>query len=150
MAAPIPLLLLEDNETDAYQLIEMLEDADDRHWQITHSKRLGDALKCLTQAQFEVALLDLSLPDSEGLDTLVSVRSAAPALPIVVLAGLDSEQIALQAMAQGAQDYLVKGRIAAEVLTRVPTLRTNPAPHRGGDCFCDRGSVFSVLSAIAL
>jgi PAS domain S-box-containing protein len=119
MAAPIPLLLLEDNETDAYQLIEMLEDADDRHWQITHSKRLGDALKCLTQTQFEVALLDLSLPDSEGLDTLVSVRSAAPALPIVVLSGLDSEQIALQAMAQGAQDYLVKGRIAAEVLTRV-------------------------------
>jgi PAS domain S-box-containing protein len=118
MTTPIPLLLLEDNEANAYQLIEMLEDADGQLWQITHSKRLSNALTCLTQTQFEVALLNLSLPDSKGLDTLVRVRSAAPDLPMVVLTGLDDQQISLQAVAQGAQDYLVKGQITAEVLTR--------------------------------
>jgi CheY-like chemotaxis protein len=117
MTTPIPLLLLEDNKADAYQLIEMLEDADGQLWQITHSKRLSNALTCLTQTQFEVALLDLSLPDSKGLDTLVRVRSAAPDLPMVVLTGLDDQQISLQAVAQGAQDYLVKGQITVEVLT---------------------------------
>jgi PAS domain S-box-containing protein len=119
MVVPIPLLLLEDNEADAVHLIAMLEDADDQLWHITHSKRLDHALSCLTQTQFEVALLDLSLSDSKGLDTLASVRLAAPALPIVVFTEVDNEQIALQAMAQGAQDYLVKGQITAEILTRV-------------------------------
>jgi DNA-binding NarL/FixJ family response regulator len=119
MAIPISLLLLEDNAADAYQLIEMLEDADEQLWQIVHAKRLQEALTHLNQTQFDIALLDLSLPDSKGVATIIGVHSAVPDLPIVVLTGLDDQQISLQTLAQGAQDYLVKGEITAEVLIRV-------------------------------
>jgi signal transduction histidine kinase/DNA-binding NarL/FixJ family response regulator len=118
MVAPIPLLLLEDNEADACFLIEILEDAENPPWQINHAKRLSKALEHLSQTQFDVALLDLSLPDSKGLETLTRIQSVAPNLPIVVLTGLDNREISLQAVAQGAQDYLVKGQITAEVLIR--------------------------------
>jgi PAS domain S-box-containing protein len=119
MVTPISLLLLEDNEADAYQLIEMLEDADEQLWQIVHAKRLKEALAHLNQTQFDIALLDLSLPDSRGVATIAGVHAAVPDLPIVVLTGLDDQQISLQTLAQGAQDYLVKGEITAEVLMRV-------------------------------
>ncbi len=119
MVAPIPLLLLEDNEADACFLIEMLEDAEDPSWHITHAKRLASALEHLSQTQFDIALLDLSLPDSKGLETVARVQSIAPNLPIVVLTGLDNREISFQAVAQGAQDYLVKGQISSEVLIRV-------------------------------
>jgi signal transduction histidine kinase/DNA-binding NarL/FixJ family response regulator len=119
MVAPIPLLLLEDNEADACFLIEMLEDAEDPSWHITHAKRFSKALEHLNQTQFDILLLDLSLPDSKGLETLARVRSVVPDLPIVVLTGLDNREMSFQAVAQGAQDYLVKGQISAEVLIRV-------------------------------
>jgi signal transduction histidine kinase/DNA-binding NarL/FixJ family response regulator len=119
MVAPIPLLLLEDNEADARFLMELLEGADDPSWHITHAKQLDDALERLSQTQFDIALLDLSLPDSKGLETLVRVRSVAPDLPIVILTERDDRQISLQALAQGAQDFLVKGQISSEVLIRV-------------------------------
>jgi signal transduction histidine kinase/DNA-binding NarL/FixJ family response regulator len=118
MVVPIPLLLLEDNEADACLLIEMLEDAEDPPWHITHAKRLSQALEHLSQTRFDILLLDLSLPDSKGLETLARVRSVVPDLPIVVLTGLDNREISFQAVAQGAQDYLVKGQISAEVLMR--------------------------------
>jgi signal transduction histidine kinase/DNA-binding NarL/FixJ family response regulator len=119
MVAPIPLLLLEDNEADACFLMEMLEDADDPPWQVTHAKCLANALEHLKNTQFDIALLDLSLPDSKGLETLTRVQSVASDLPIVVLTGLDDREISFQAVAQGAQDYLVKGQISAEILIRV-------------------------------
>jgi two-component system, sporulation sensor kinase A len=119
MIAPLALLLLEDNEADACFVMEMLQKADGQLWQITRAQRLGTALKLLSQAQFEVALLDLSLPDSEGLDTVIRVREVAPNLPIIVLTGIDDQQISLQVLSHGAQDYLVKGEITAAILTRV-------------------------------
>ncbi|NJR38066.1 MAG: response regulator [Leptolyngbyaceae cyanobacterium CSU_1_4] len=118
MVVPIPLLLLEDNLADACLLIEMLEEADDS-WQIVHAKRLSNALEHLRHTQFDIALLDFSLPDSKGLNTLTQVRAIAPDLPIVVLTGLDDQQLALQAVATGAQDYLVKGKFLSEFLIRV-------------------------------
>ncbi|WP_404788127.1 ATP-binding protein [Altericista sp. CCNU0014] len=119
MTAPLALLLLEDNEADACFIMEMLQKADDPLWQITCAQRLSTALKLLSQTQFDVALLDLSLPDSQGLDTLVRVREAAPNLPIIVLTGMEDRQVSLQALSQGAQDCLVKGEITAGILTRV-------------------------------
>jgi signal transduction histidine kinase/DNA-binding NarL/FixJ family response regulator len=119
MVAPIPLLLLEDSPADACWLMETLTEVDDPLWQITHVKRLGQALDYLTHTQFDVVLLDLSLPDSQGLDTLTRLRSVAPDLPIVILTGLNDQHMSLQALAQGAQDYLVKGQITTEVLIRV-------------------------------
>jgi signal transduction histidine kinase/DNA-binding NarL/FixJ family response regulator len=120
MIAPLALLHLEDNEADACFVMEMLQQADDqKFWQITRVQRLGTALELLSQAQFEVVLLDLSLPDSEGLETLIRVRHTAPDLPIIVLTNIDDRQISLQALSHGAQDYLVKGEITAAILTRV-------------------------------
>ncbi|MGB8699372.1 MAG: response regulator [Thermosynechococcaceae cyanobacterium] len=119
MVVPIPLLLLEDNEADACLLIEMLEESDEQAWHMVRAKCLSQALAQLNQTRFDVALLDLSLPDSKGLETLVRIHTAVPDLPIVVLTELDDRQHSLQALAQGAQDYLVKGQISPEVLTRV-------------------------------
>jgi signal transduction histidine kinase/DNA-binding NarL/FixJ family response regulator len=119
MIAPLALLLLEDNEVDACFVMEMLQKADDQLWQITRAQRLSTALELLSQAQFEVVLLDLSLPDSQGLDTLIRVRQTAPNVPIIVLTGIEDQQISLQALSHGAQDYLVKGEITAAILTRV-------------------------------
>jgi PAS domain S-box-containing protein len=118
MVMPTPVLLLEDNTADAHLLTKMLAEADDQQWQITHVKRLSVALEYLTYASFDVALLGLSLPDSQGLDTLKQIRVAAPDLPIVVLTDIDDRLLALQAVAQGAQDYLVKGQITADLLVR--------------------------------
>jgi signal transduction histidine kinase/DNA-binding NarL/FixJ family response regulator len=120
MIAPLALLLLEDNEADACFAMEMLKQADDQQlWQITRARSLSTALELLSQTQFEVVLLDLSLPDSQGLDSLIRVREVAPNLPIIVLTGIDDRQVSLQALSHGAQDYLVKEKITAAILTRV-------------------------------
>jgi signal transduction histidine kinase/DNA-binding NarL/FixJ family response regulator len=119
MTAPLALLLLEDDEADACFVMEMLQKADDQLWQITRAQKLSIALELLSQAQFEVALLDLSLPDSQGLDTLIRLRQAAPDLPIIVFTGIDERETSLQALSHGAQDYIVKAEITAAILTRV-------------------------------
>ena len=81
--------------------------------------RLDDALARLAHSGVDVVLLDLGLPDSQGLDTFVRARRGAPNEPIVVISGLDDEQLALEAVRSGAQDYLVKGRIEGQLLARV-------------------------------
>jgi signal transduction histidine kinase len=118
MVIPTPLLLVEDNLADAYLLVEMLEQADEQQWQIVQAKRLNTALEYLSNSNFSVVLLDLSLPDSKGLNTVTRIQAAAQDLPIVVLTGTDDQELALQAVALGAQDYLVKGEITTEVLVR--------------------------------
>lgn len=115
---PTPLLLVEDNLADAYLLTEMLEQVDEQLWQIIQAKRLSIALEYLQNSSFSVVLLDLTLPDSTGLNTVTQIQAAAQDLPIVVLTGIDDQELALQAVALGAQDYLVKGKITTELLVR--------------------------------
>lgn len=112
------LLLVEDNLADAYLLMEMLEQTVEQQWQIVQAKRLSTAIEFLCDSNFSVVLLDLSLPDSKGLNTVTQMQSAARDLPIVVLTGTDDQELALQAVALGAQDYLVKGEITQEILVR--------------------------------
>ena len=88
---------------------------------MTRVERLEPALRLLAQGDFSVVLLDLGLPDSAGLETLAKVRAAAPDVPIVVLAGLDDDGLALTAIQRGAQDYLPKDRLDGHLLRR--TLR---------------------------
>ena len=76
----------------------------------------------------DVVLLDLGLPDSQGLETFVRARRGAPNEPIVVISGLDDERLALEAVRSGAQDYLVKGRIEGHLLARVLPLRDDIPP----------------------
>jgi signal transduction histidine kinase len=117
-ASAINILLVEDNPADADLLEEFLEEADETEWSLVHVERLKDALQLLHEREFDVVLLDLSLPDKQGLPTVVQTHEAAPDLPIVVLTGLNDKVIALEALRQGAQDFLVKGKIDSYVLIR--------------------------------
>lgn len=114
----INILLVEDNPADADLLEEFLEEADETEWSLVHVERLKDALQLLHEREFDVVLLDLSLPDRQGLSTVVQTHETAPDLPIVVLTGLNDKGIALDALRQGAQDFLVKGKIDSYVLVR--------------------------------
>ena len=79
---------------------------------------MGDAEKYLAQYFVDAILLDLGLPDAQGLEAVRRVRAAAPGVPLVVMTGLDDEALAAQALQEGAQDYLIKGQIEARGLLR--------------------------------
>ncbi len=117
---PIHVLLVEDNPSDADLLREVLTEAATASvpFQLTQVERLDEAVRCLRENGFDVVLLDLSLPDSQGLATLARIHAEARDVPVVVLTGLDDERLAIRAVHEGAQDYLVKGQIANSVLVR--------------------------------
>ncbi|NET31998.1 MAG: response regulator [Cyanothece sp. SIO1E1] len=115
---PIQVLLVEDNPGDAFIIQDMFEQVDRLQVQLTHVERLADAFQRLAQVSFDVILLDLSLPDSQGLETLSTLHPQIPNLPIVVLTGTTDEELAVQAVQQGAQDYLIKGQVQPQWLIR--------------------------------
>lgn len=104
----IHLLLVEDKDTDALVAREELSDSVDVVFEMTRVDRLRSAVNFLENKTLDVVVLDLSLPDSDGLETFVKFRVAAPNLPVVVASHRSDESIALQAVQAGAQDYLVK------------------------------------------
>ncbi|MEE8471635.1 MAG: GAF domain-containing protein, partial [Dehalococcoidia bacterium] len=112
------VLLVEDNPADARLVREMLAEAGETEFHLSHVGRLDEALASLAQDRFDVILLDLSLPDGYGLDTVVQIAAAAPSLPIVVMSGLSDEGLAISAVQEGAQDYLIKGRVDGGLLVR--------------------------------
>lgn len=112
------VLLVEDNPGDARLLREAVRETGNVALRLQHVDRLKKALDLLTVEHFDVVLLDLSLPDGEGLDTLTRTLSTAPGAAVVVLTGLDDEALALRAVRDGAQDYLVKGQVDGNVLMR--------------------------------
>jgi len=112
------VLLIEDNPDDACFLLEALSETREEQIELVHVVQLDDAAKRLREETFQVILLDLSLPDSQGIETVLRVQDQAPSVPIIVLTGLDDDNIALQAVRAGAQDYLVKGDIDARILVR--------------------------------
>lgn len=107
---PIRALLVEDNPGDVRLLQEALRDARAEGIELTHVGLLEEAHARLARGGFDVVLLDLSLPDGHGLETVSRTVGAAPTIPIVVLTGLADEGAAFQALREGAQDYLVKGQ----------------------------------------
>jgi two-component sensor histidine kinase/CheY-like chemotaxis protein len=111
-------LLVEDNPGDARLIAEMLVDGGRPGFTLTQVARLGEALYQLDQECFDVILLDLSLPDAQGLDTFRRVHEHMPHAPIVVLTGLDDQHLAVRAVRQGAQDFLVKGELDPRLLVR--------------------------------
>ncbi|MDZ8136159.1 MAG: ATP-binding protein [Nostoc sp. DedQUE04] len=114
----LQILLIEDSPEDADILQEFLENTDRTSWKVTVVEKLRIALEKLHCHSFNVILSDLSLPDAHGLETIAQLHTAAPTLPIVVLTSLKDEAIALEAVRQGAQDYLVKGQINTHALIR--------------------------------
>ena len=111
------VLLIEDNRGDAdlvrLRLVEGNSDLD-----VAFADRLSTGLDSLTQNEPEVVLLDLNLPDSRGAETFRNVLKKAPGVPVVVLSGQDDEELALKAVRQGVQDYLVKGTFDSKQLAR--------------------------------
>jgi len=116
------VLLIEDNPADA-RLIELyLSEADTQlRVQLERAASLEEGLARLEQAPADVVLLDLMLPDSEGLDTIRAAHERAATVPIVVLTGAEDKSLGLEAIQSGAEEFLVKGRVNSEALTR--TLR---------------------------
>jgi two-component system, cell cycle sensor histidine kinase and response regulator CckA len=107
---PIKILLVEDNPGDVLLLQHILAELTSIELKWVHVERLKTAIELLRSAKFDVILLDLVLPDSHGLNTLVQIQVQDPLTPIVVLTGMTDETLAVQAMQAGAQDYLVKGQ----------------------------------------
>ncbi len=120
MAKPASILLVEDNPGDIRLIREMLKEAfAEEGFVLDNVSSMAAALAHLAGgAVCDVVLLDLSLPDSQGLDSIRSIQSAAPQLPVVVLSGDIDEDVAISAVVAGAQDYLVKGHINAHLLRR--------------------------------
>jgi PAS domain S-box-containing protein len=112
------VLLIEDNPGDARLLQEMLAEIGDASFKLEWVDLLSKGLDRLTRGDIDAVLLDLSLPDSRGLDTFTQVYAHAPHIPITVLTGLDDTTLAVRAVREGAQDYLVKGKIDGNLLTR--------------------------------
>jgi signal transduction histidine kinase/CheY-like chemotaxis protein len=115
---PIRVLLVEDNPGDARLIKEMLAEAEGQDFSIEWVTRLADGLERLGRDQVDVVLLDLDLPDSQGLDTFLKAQQQAPQVPFVVLTGLADETLALTALRQGAQDYLFKDETYPNLILR--------------------------------
>jgi PAS domain S-box-containing protein len=112
------VLLIEDNPGDARLIEEMLAEAGNPPIYLEEAGRLDEGLELLARERCDALLLDLGLPDSRGLDTLRRTLSYAPGVPVVVLTGLEDEKVGLEAVKEGAQDYLVKGKVGPELLSR--------------------------------
>ena len=112
------VLLVEDNPGDALLIRVMLAKVGDSQVTLERAERLSDALKRLDQGGISAVLLDLSLPDSQGLETFNRIYERAPQIPILVLTGHDDEGVAVRAVHHGAQDYLIKGQVDGPALLR--------------------------------
>jgi diguanylate cyclase (GGDEF)-like protein/PAS domain S-box-containing protein len=112
------LLLVEDNDADVRLLREMFADQDSADIDITSVPSMNDAEAHLSEHAVDIILLDLGLPDSQGLEAVRRARVAAPRIPLVVLTELDDESVAAQSLQEGAQDYLIKGQIETRSLVR--------------------------------
>src|ERR1700738_1759399 len=114
----LQVLLVEDNAGDARLLREMFSKEKAGSFELTHLLRMSEAVVHLAKGAVDVVLLDLGLPDGHGLDTVRRAHAVAPGVPVIVLTGLDDEALAAAAMAEGAQDYLIKGQIENRALPR--------------------------------
>jgi PAS domain S-box-containing protein len=118
ITAPIRALLVEDNPGDVLLLRQMLRRFQKPSIELVSTERLETACRHLTTEHYDIVLLDLSLPDSQGFATFERLHQHVSLTPIVVLTGLDDEELALRAVRAGAQDYLVKGEIGDQLLMR--------------------------------
>jgi CheY-like chemotaxis protein len=116
MEENIKILLIEDNLGDAYMIEEQLEEFANFSYELNNVGTLNEALSVLKEQLFNVILLDLGLPDSDGINTFLSIRNQNSLIPIIILTGLKDETIGTYAIKEGAHDYLVKGQTESRLL----------------------------------
>lgn len=114
----IKVFLIEDNPGDARLIKEILSEEKRIQFSLEHADRVSEGIKRIKKGGIDIILLDLSLPDSDGIDTFISIYAQATQVPIVVLSGLTDESLAMKAVQDGAQDYLIKGKVDRSILIR--------------------------------
>ncbi len=115
---PLRILLVEDDVADARLIEEALRDASDQPADVVTVATLSDAYRSAADASWDVVLLDLGVPDSQGVETFRTIQESLPTTPIVVLTGIDDPLLAQEAIHEGAQDSLAKDALSAELLSR--------------------------------
>ncbi len=105
----VPLLLIEDNPADLRLLVELLEDSAPGRFRVESARRLSDGIEALRAGHVVAVLLDLSLPDADGVDSIGIVRGAAPSTPVIVLSGFLDDEVRRTARERGAAASFVKG-----------------------------------------
>lgn len=114
----VAILLVEDDRTEAGLIRAEISRFARMRADVDHASRLAAAVDRLAERPYDIVLLDLNLPDGGGVESLQRVRAAAPNVPVVILTNLEDEEAAIATLSQGAQDYLIKRHITAELLRR--------------------------------
>ena len=114
----IKVLIIEDDAADAELLCRFLSRAEGVYFDTERVERMSSGIDFLRKKNFDIVIADLGLPDSLGVETFLSLHELYPEIPMIVLTGLDDHKTALKAVQGGAQDYLVKGKIDTNLLTR--------------------------------
>ncbi len=125
----IKVLYVEDEMDHAILIRELIEEIKNVHYELTHVQDLNEALLELDNDNYDIILLDLSLPGEHGVDTVTRVCEQAPDIPVVVISGTDDETMAIKALQKGAEEYLVKGKVTSHALSRI--LRYAIMRHKG-------------------
>ena len=112
----VRVLLLEDNSGDAYLVKQQLKDISNIDFEIDEAQYLAKAVKLLQANQYDALLIDLMLPDSQGIETFFAINQQSSDTAIVVISGITEEELAIQAVKEGAQDYLAKGEMQPNTL----------------------------------
>ena len=112
------ILIIEDNPVDALCLKEALEASSGTNFLISHVETLAEAKESLGNTDFHAVVLDLGLPDSQGMETFLEVKNSGPDVPIVVLSGLDDDNLAMETVVMGAQDYLCKAHWDPQIISK--------------------------------
>ena len=120
--SPIKLLAVEDDPSLSFVLEEALAHTREAEIDATMASSLAEALRQLGRKEFQLVLLDLSLPDSDGIETLSRVREQQPEVPIIVLTGNDDPEVARRIVELGVDDYLLKGEVGSHRL--IDAIRT--------------------------
>ncbi len=125
----IKILYVEDDMDHAVLIRELLEKIKNVHYKLTHVQRFDEALLEIDNEDYDIVLLDLSLPDEQGVSTVARVCEQASDIPVVVISGTDDETMAIKALQKGADEYLVKGKVKSHSLSRI--LRYAIMRHKG-------------------
>jgi Flp pilus assembly CpaE family ATPase len=143
------VLLVEDNAVNARLVQTMLSNVETHRFQISTADTLLAALDLLVHSEFDVAIVDLTLTDSQGLETFLTIKRHAPGIPVIILTGIDDQAMALAGVQQGAQDYLVKGKLNKETLVRalIYAIARSQKPAETTVRTLDRASIAGLLGS---